>query len=201
MHDAEHLLSLGQLVLRFGRVERVTYHEDGKRRETDTDHTVMLGLIACSIAEKAYPNLDVGKVAQYALVHDLVEAYAGDTPTFNISEEEHESKAKREAEALARIEKEFTRFPWLVSTLHAYETLGDPEARFVKTLDKCMPKITHILNKGTYFKEHGKKREELEEYFKKQHANLESGYGKEFPELLVLVRKLMDMTIDSCFPA
>jgi hypothetical protein len=45
--------------------------------ESDTDHTVMLALIACALAPIVDARLDVGLVAQYALVHDLVEAYAG----------------------------------------------------------------------------------------------------------------------------
>ncbi|HVB19970.1 MAG TPA: HD domain-containing protein [Candidatus Paceibacterota bacterium] len=161
MDQAQEVIALGQLVLKFAGVERITYHEDGKTRETDTDHTVMLGIIGCSIAAKLYPHLDLGRVSQYALVHDLVEVYAGDTPTVNISSEARVDKEKREKKALARIEKEFTAFPWLAETIFSYEALVDIEARFIKTLDKCMPKITHILNKGVYFKETGKERQEM----------------------------------------
>jgi len=78
------VVRLGQLALAFGRVNRITRHEDGTTPESDTDHTVMLGLIACALAERWYPHLDRGLVAQYALVHDLVEVYAGDTPTLAI---------------------------------------------------------------------------------------------------------------------
>ena len=193
-------MALGKLILNFAGVERATYREDGKTRETDTDHTVMLGVIGCSIAAKLYPHLDLGKVAHYALVHDLVEAYAGDTPTFNISPESRADKERREKDALARIEKEFTVFPWLAETLLSYEDLADTEARFIKTLDKCMPKITHILNKGASFKEIGGEREEMVAFFDRQHADLAGGYAKEFPELMVLIRTIMDITLEECYP-
>ena len=58
-------LRLARISLAFGRVDRATRHEDGLRPETDTDHTVMLGLIACEFAPA---HLDRAKVAAFALV-------------------------------------------------------------------------------------------------------------------------------------
>lgn len=199
MNEAQEIVALGKLVLQFARVERVTYHEDGKRKETDTDHTVMLGIIACNIAAKLYPRMDTGKIAQYAFAHDLLETYAGDTPSFNITEEEKARKDAREKEAFETIQKQFTVFPWLAQTIKAYEALADKEARFIKALDKCMPKITHILNGGVYFKEKGTSKEEMTLFFDRQHQTLREGHAKEFPELMVLTRVLMDMTIGASF--
>lgn len=79
---ADVTLNLGRLALLFGRVNRITKHDDGMTLESDTDHTIMLSLLACAFASKYMPDLDIGRVAQFALVHDLVEAYAGDTATF-----------------------------------------------------------------------------------------------------------------------
>ena len=42
-------IRLADLILRFGRVNRATYHPDGERPESDTDHTVMLGILACAV--------------------------------------------------------------------------------------------------------------------------------------------------------
>lgn len=145
------VIELAQLCLQFGRVCRATTHEDGQRPETDTDHTVMLSVIACAFAAQYEPTLDIGKIAQFALVHDLVEAYAGDTNTLlsRTGSAEDSSKVIREAEAHKRIGKNFNSvFPWLSQTIEQYERLDSREARFVKTLDKVMPKITHILNQG-----------------------------------------------------
>ena len=200
MGEAQELVKLGRLVLRFARVERVTYHEDGKRKETDTDHTVMLGVVACSVAEKLYPHLNLGTIAQYALVHDLVEAYAGDTPTFNASLAVRAGKVERERKALEKIQKEFTSFSWVGNTILLYETQSDMEARFVKTLDKCMPKITHILNKGASLKEIGQNREDVAAFFDRQHKELREGYANEFPELMKLLREIMDITLQECYP-
>lgn len=134
------------LALAFGRVDRVTLHEDGERFETDTDHTVMLALVACDFAEYLPCDLDLGLVAQMALVHDLVEAYAGDTPTLVISDAARESKERREHDAVIQLLQDFGPGSWLGRTIVLYERLNTPEARYVKVLDKVMPKLTHLLN-------------------------------------------------------
>lgn len=68
-----------------------------------------------------------------ALVHDLVEAYAGDTQTLKISDEEKEAKAAREEAAISRISDEYkTVFPYIPKLMTIYEENKSPEARFVK---------------------------------------------------------------------
>ena len=39
MIPLDRALVLARIALAFGRVERATFHEDGVRPETDTDHT------------------------------------------------------------------------------------------------------------------------------------------------------------------
>ncbi len=196
----ESLVRLSDLVMKFGQVDRVTLLPDGVTLESDTDHTVMLGITACAFASALMPELDLGKVAQYALVHDFVEVYAGDTPTLGISLEDKGEKDAREHQAFLRIQKEYTHtFPWLPETIKAYESLTDREARFVKTLDKAMPKITHLLNKGAYFKQTGMTKEVLTIWFEQHHKELSEGYGKGLDPLLSALRILMDRTLEEAF--
>lgn len=176
---ADASLNVGRLILAFGRVERTTYHEDGILPETDTTHTVMLATLACAIASSYAKDLELGKVAQYAIIHDLVEAYAGDVSTLGgISDDAQKAKEEREHQALLRIKNEFdTVFPWIGSTIESYEDLKDPEARFVKTLDKLLPKITHRLNNGKAIEKHGMSKEELYAFREAQMSKLRSSYG------------------------
>ncbi len=97
MNDTtQGLIDIGKLILTFAKVNRVTLHEDGVTQESDTDHTVMLSVSACALASKLYPELNLGKIAQFAIVHDLVEVYALDTNTINITDSEREEKKDRE---------------------------------------------------------------------------------------------------------
>ncbi len=188
------VIGLGELALAFGRILRITAHPDGKTLESDTDHTVMLGLIACAYAAATSPELDLGKVAQYALVHDLVEVYAGDTPTFGMHfDTPNLDKKEREQAALARIEKEFgDTLPWLAATLHEYESLASPEARYVKTLDKAMPKIANVLNRGATIPDP----KEFVPFTTRQLAHLEESYGSDQPQALALYAALVKKVKD-----
>lgn len=183
---ADDVINLGRFSLLFGRVERATFHEDGRRPETDTDHTVMLGIIACGLAERYYPELDTGLIAQFALVHDLVEAYAGDVPTLKISQDERTAKEKREKEALRRIAYEFVEaFPAIPHAIATYEAGIAPEARFVKAVDKLVPKITHILNRGATLRSQGITKREAQRTYEQQRDELRQ-YAGDFPALLDL---------------
>jgi 5'-deoxynucleotidase YfbR-like HD superfamily hydrolase len=190
--NAQGLIEVGKLILQFAKVNRVTLHEDGVRPESDTDHTVMLSVCACALAEKLYPELDRGKVAQFAIIHDLVEAYAMDTDSFGLSEEGKRAKEDREHEAFVRIEREFKEvFPWIHNTIASYEVLDTKEARFVKTVDKCMTKITHLLNRGAYFKRRGLTQNEMWNNYQNIVRDAEIRYGAEFPEIIALSDELI----------
>lgn len=146
----ESVLSIAALALKFGRVERVTRHEDGIRPETDTDHTVMLAVTACALADRFEPGLRIGLIAHLAIVRDLVEAYAGDTNTAaGLNPEEKAAKEERERLAFKKIHEVFAgTFPWITEMIEKYESLDTQEARLVKCVDKIMPKAMHILNNG-----------------------------------------------------
>lgn len=190
---AQGLVDVGKLVYTFAKVKRATYLDDAKTLESDTDHTVMLSVCACAYAGKLYPELDLGKVAQFAIIHDLVEAYAGDTDSFGISSQGRNAKEEREHQSLLRIHKEFdVTFPWIGNTIDEYEKLSSKEARFVKTIDKAMHKISHILNGGQYFKNRGLSQEEMVRDYTTMVRGAEQKYGAEFPEVVTLLEELME---------
>lgn len=187
-------LALGKLIYAFGRIERAATHEDGKRHETDTDHTVMLGIVACAFADILEPALDRGAIAQFALIHDLVEVYSGDTKTIVINHHELNNKALREKKAHQRIKKEFGAvYPWIHATIEAYESLATPEARFVKTLDKAMPAISYALTNGAGLRKLGITRKQLLQSDNDQEQRLQSTYAHDQKAALSLRKKLIEI--------
>lgn len=185
-------LALGKLCLQFGRINRATFHEDGVRPETDTDHTVMLGVIACAFAPS---DLDQGLIAQFALVHDLVEARTdgGDTNTAFITPDGRKAKQEREAQALEKLRAEFADVEWLLYFICEYEGQACPEARYVRYIDKAMPKITHILNGCTAVRGTGKTRADIAESHRKQFASLNAEYPEMHSSIRALMHDLMDL--------
>lgn len=188
---ADAVTDLGRLALAFGRIDRTAvYHPDGHTPESDTDHTVMLGWVACSLVAKFFPGLDVGLVAQFALVHDAPEVYAGDTPTLRIDADGRKAKADREAAAVTRLDREFSvRLPWLPTLLKAYEEQQIPEARYVRGVDKILPKIVHMLDGCAGLIDHGMGSTELTAVFDQQEADM-ARYVGEFGELMDLRAEL-----------
>lgn len=196
----EKMIQVAQLSLRFARVERACTHEDGTRPETDSDHTVMLGLSACTFAKALYPKLDIGLVAQFAFVHDVVETYADDMSSFRITEDKKQEKHAREAAAIERIVSEYQNtYDFIPSMIKRYELLDCSEARFIKTLDKCLPKITHYLNGGIYFKKTGASKEETADFFSVQLKEIQQSYGTEFPEMIAVLEELQQACLEVAY--
>ena len=73
MRDAlSDLVPIAELALDLGEVDRATRHADGVTPETDTTHSLMLALVAYSLAP-LHMELDRELVLRLALVHDLDE--------------------------------------------------------------------------------------------------------------------------------
>lgn len=168
-------IELGRLALRFGQVNRATLHEDGITPESDTTHTVMLGLVACAFATEL-PGYDVGRIAELVLVHDLVEVYAGDTNSFGITLEARAAKRERETRGLAQLVCDYGHEPWLMAALDEYEAQETPEARLVRYLDKALPKVCHVLNSHAAIKRMGKGLADLQAAHTDQLTELDREY-------------------------
>jgi putative hydrolase of HD superfamily len=171
---ADAVMLMAGAAMDFGMIDRTAcYHPDGGPAESDTDHTVMLGWIACGLARRLAPDLDIGLVAQLALAHDAVEVHAGDTQTLRISDDERRNKAEREHDAWLLLRDEFGRdLPWLPDTVRHYEDKASPEARFVWALDKTMPKLVHLLDNLRGLREFGMGRDELAAFFARQRDSI-----------------------------
>jgi len=186
--DIELIMSLGEIALDLGKVNRATFHQDGATPESDTTHTVMLGLIVMELAP--YVGVDAGSAAQYAIVHDLVEAIAGDTNTFDPTEKTVHLKKLREAEAFNQLREQF-RGTHMIALLNAYEAQLAPGARLVRFVDKMLPKITHALNGCAAIKGMGKSRDDLE----RAHGSQTWSLLKDYPEF---AGPIADLFVDLC---
>lgn len=131
----------------FREVERMLYVNGTKRRENDVEHSYMLCMLAWHLASKHRSDLDISRVIQYALVHDIVEIYSGDTDAFG-DESAKATKAEREHVALLRIESEYGADTSWVATIRAYESRADAESKFVYALDKIQPDLLIYLDQG-----------------------------------------------------
>lgn len=146
---------IAQLANLYSDVQRGTWLPD-HTFETDDIHALHVAGFALPYTEQLnLPDIHLGKLAIYIIVHDIVESYAGDTITLGASESVLADKKKREADALQEIETHYgERWPAFVGIIHDYENLVDTEAMLGKTLDKFDPGFTHFTNRGAALRHH-----------------------------------------------
>jgi 5'-deoxynucleotidase YfbR-like HD superfamily hydrolase len=120
------------------------------RHENNAEHSWSVALFASALAPQVDPKLDIGKVCQYAIVHDLLEVYAGDTSNF-ASKADLATKELREEAALRRLSEEPLALPWIAETLQAYERQDSDEAQFVKSVDKLLVLLYDFIEEGYFY--------------------------------------------------
>ncbi|PIP73288.1 MAG: phosphohydrolase [Candidatus Lloydbacteria bacterium CG22_combo_CG10-13_8_21_14_all_47_15] len=147
-----HLLRFSGLMNDFRRVTRVVHANGEDRWENDVEHSYQLAMLAWYLCEAGDLPLDSDIVLKYALVHDLVEVYAGDTYIYS-DPEELQSKPERERIAAARLKEELPEFGELHRLIEEYEERHNEESRFVYALDKLHPVLNIYLNDGRTWKE------------------------------------------------
>lgn len=138
-----------KLLVPFMKIRRdMPFPTEAHRAETDGEHAFTLSMVALSLQEKLGLNLDQGKIAKYALVHDLVEVHAGDV-SVKASESDHKTKETLERAALKVIEQDFGKsFPWIHHTIEAYEAREDDESKFVYVTDKILGALGWMAGDG-----------------------------------------------------
>jgi putative hydrolase of HD superfamily len=144
----QNLIAFSSFLHEFRKVERRIHVKGQERYENDTEHSYMLAMLAWYVCSVEKLDLDIKKVLAYALAHDVVEVYAGDTFLYSDDKQLHESKHQREHDAHLRIQKEFPEFKELHEAIEHFEKLEDPESRFVYTLDKIQPCLMVYLDGG-----------------------------------------------------
>ena len=138
-------ITLADICIQYAGVERVPrYHEH--HRENDAEHSLMLGIVAVELANELRPELDKGLISQYASVHDFPEICVGDTPTYNLSDQELLDKHVREQDALRQLIDILP--PYTASLLVEYEAQVTPESVWTRSVDKVLPLAVDILGPG-----------------------------------------------------
>lgn len=128
---------------------------DGSRRENTGEHSWYLALMALVLAPYSREPVDVGRVVEMLLLHDIVEIDAGDTFVYDTEASEHkEALEQRAADRL------FAMVPGADGTrLRArwdeFEENITPEARFAHSLDRLAPLLLNHANRGELWAEYG----------------------------------------------
>lgn len=137
--EARELLEAMAVAVRLKDTTRHCYTEKG-RHESVAEHCWMAALMAFFLQEE-FPEADMDKVIRMCLIHDLGEAFTGDIPTFEKTEENERTEEQLLREWVAALPKmcrdEMTA---LYDEMERRESL---EAQIYKAIDNLEAVIQH----------------------------------------------------------
>ena len=137
-----------ELAAKFATIKRTTEYREGQF-ENDSDHSYQLAL-ACWCANEQYGlGLNDELILKLALVHDLVEIYAGDTDAHG-DKDKISSKKEKERKAFEKLKLEYFQFQGMLDAIEKYENEEGDEIHLVRILDKVIPDV-NILNSNTSY--------------------------------------------------
>ena len=142
-------------------VLRRTLLTDGTRRENSAEHSWHLALMAVLLVEHADPGVDVRRVIEMLLVHDIVEIDAGDTFAYDVA-----ANADRAARERAAADRLFSLLPpdqqhALRALWEEFEAGQTAESRYALALDRLQPLLQNVFAQGGAWRSHGVTREQI----------------------------------------
>ena len=131
------------------------------RYENSAEHSWQIAMLAMSLAHLAASPVDINRVVQMLLVHDVGEIDAGDTIVYA-------EAGRAEAQVAERLgairvlgllaEPQRSHFMGLWEEFERSET---PESLFANAVDRAMPVLLNLANNGQSWRENGIRYEQV----------------------------------------
>lgn len=129
-------------------IQRRTKVIGTQRQENSAEHSWHFALAAMSLAPYAGKEVDIQRVIQMALLHDIVEIDAGDVFVYDLAaraaiHDQEVAAAKRLFGLLPEPQSEHFTALW-----QEYEQGESADAQFAMVLDRSMPMLMNLHNEG-----------------------------------------------------
>ncbi|MCR0997324.1 HD domain-containing protein [Serratia rubidaea] len=136
-------------------VQRRTKVLGTQRQENSAEHSWHFAIAAMSLAPYAGKDVDIQRVIQMALLHDIVEIDAGDVLVYDLAaraavHDQEVAAARRLFGMLPEPQREYFTALW-----QEYEDAETADARFALVLDRTMPMLMNLHNEGQSWVENG----------------------------------------------
>lgn len=127
----------------------------GQRYENTAEHSWQIAVFALSLARTLQAPMNIDHVVAMLLVHDIGEIDAGDKFVFATGGWE-----ERKREELRAVERIFSLAPeatahYLLELWKEFEAAETVEARFARAIDRSMPVLLNLSNRGGSWLENG----------------------------------------------
>lgn len=125
------------------------------RYENSAEHSWQIALMAQALAHLAAEPVNVARVVEMLLVHDVGEIDTGDTLVYV----EH-GWAERKAAERAAVQRIFGLLPEgqgqrFLDAWQEFDDEATPEARYAHAVDRAMPALLNLANGGQSWRENG----------------------------------------------
>lgn len=117
--------------------------------DNDVEHSFRVAMLCWMIADEYKLKLDVNKIIKYAMIHDLVEVYAGDVSIY--AKTGHEDKHQKELNALKKLKKKYPNLKSIWGLIDMYEKKKDKESKFVYVIEKLEPILLVVLSEEDHW--------------------------------------------------
>lgn len=160
-HDLQPIVDFLLEVDQLKAVARKIQLRGAARFENSAEHSWQIALAALSLAHHAPQPMDLHRVICMLLVHDLGEIDTGDTMFFVEGGWE-----ERKAAELAAVRRIFGLLPaeragHLLALWQEFEAATTAEARFAAAIDRAMPVLLNLANRGQSWRDHGVSHEQV----------------------------------------
>lgn len=143
------------------RVQRRSKIIGSERHEDSAEHSWHFAVAAMALAPYAGEGVDIQRVIQMALIHDIVEIDAGDVMVYDLSarlaiHDQEVAAARRIFGLLPEPQRQQFHDLWL-----EYEAGETANAQFALMLDRIMPILMNLHNDGQSWVENGIRLEQV----------------------------------------
>lgn len=152
--DIRDLLDFTLFTNEIRKVKRAVWVIGEEVYENDCEHSYQLAMTALYIIETNHLKLDAFKAMGLAMVHDILEVHAGDTPAFS-EESALVAKVENEKQAIAQLQQQWPNLKLMHQLIAEFEAKSTPESKFVYALDKLVPILNNYLDNGRNWKREG----------------------------------------------
>lgn len=136
------------------QITRQTLLVSDRRQENDAEHSWHLATMAILLHEHSNDEIDLLRVVQMVLIHDIIEIEAGDTFCYD-----EEGQSDKQAREIVAAEKIFTKLPSdqainVRALWDEFEDRETPEAKFAAALDRLQPLLQNFSTEGESWRQH-----------------------------------------------
>ncbi len=163
----DKILAFLQEIEKYKTVEREMFCSNLNRAESDAEHSWHIAMFLILFESDLPKDIDMKKMLKLALMHDLVEIYAGDT--FAYDKQNQATKKERESKAAKKL---FSQLPKdlnkeFMNLFNEYEEIKTKEAEIVKSFDKIQPILQNLCSSGKSWQKHKITFSDIDQYKRK----------------------------------